>query len=261
MSGASIDYLINFLNIFINDIYLSFILTSTIFTINNNKSIIHFFNLEERKIKIYFFIFLLMSIINVPNYLFYQKRMIILFRIDFLKLKLILFDILKTIIFIYLINKQIKIISKIIYIYSIYHLINNINCLKIKTIFLKIIKFIFFIILFFNIIIDNITFRKFKNNMFYWNIISKCIIENYNSFLIFLFWIILNISEENNPIFIRYINMNNNEQKCNSFKFNINNEITNENFHKIKKDINSSKYPIIIFNLILKKLIFLILTI
>ena len=135
MSSASIDYLIDFLNNFINDIYLSFIITSMIFIINNEINIINFFNSEDRKIKIYFLIFLLLSLINIPNYL-YIKSKIIFHIFDILQIKLVLYEIFKVIISIYFINKQIKTISKILYIYSIYHLVINIYFLKAKKVFL-----------------------------------------------------------------------------------------------------------------------------
>ena len=135
MSSASIDYLIDFLNNFINDIYLSFIITSMIFIINNEINIINFFNSEDRKIKIYFLIFLLLSLINIPNYL-YIKSKIIFHIFDISQIKLVLFEIFKVIISIYFINKQIKTISKILYIYSIYHLVINIYFLKAKKVFL-----------------------------------------------------------------------------------------------------------------------------
>ena len=243
MSSASIDYLNNF----INDIYLSFIITSMIFIINNEINIINFFNSEDRKIKIYFLIFLLLSLINIPNYL-YIKSKIIFHIFDILQIKLVLYEIFKVIISIYFINKQIKTISKILYIYSIYHLVINIYFLKAKKVFLYLMKYLIIIILLFNYIIGNIIFKRYKNNVYYWNMISKCIIENYNSFIIFLFWIILNINEDNNPILHLFLQKNNYNKVLKCYKFRNDNIITDSNYSKLKDNFNILNNPIIIFN-------------
>ena len=255
LASASVDFLIEYLNNFINDTYLSFILTSVIFILNNELKIIYFFNSEDRKIKIYFIFFILLSLINIPNYLNFKNKLIAFYIFDVLKIKMYLFEIFKTFIFIHFIKRQINIISKIIYIYSNYHLVNNINYLLLKRVFLNLIKYAFIIFLFANYILYNIFFRKYKNNEYYFNMILKCIIENYNSFIIFIYWMILNINEDNNPIYLLYLNkINNNNTKKNYLKFNKKNEITYLNYEQLKDKINIQDTPIIILNTNIKNI-------
>lgn len=253
ISGLSIDSLIDSLNNFVNDIYFSFIITCMIFIIKSEVNIINFFNLEERIIKVYFFIFLLISTINIPNYLFNQKTFIIFSKIDFLNLKLFLFEIFKTIILIYLIKKQINTISIILSIYSIYHLVNGFKILIIKKMFLRLIKSLFVIFLIFNQMIDNIIFRKYKSNTYYWSIIEKCTIENYTSIYLVIFWILLNINEDSNPLLHFYLNkVNNDSKKLQYYNFKIKNEITNNNYQEIKSNIKNG--PIIILHPFINKI-------
>ena len=127
----------------------------------------------------------------------------------------ILSEIFKTTIFIRFINKQINTITKVISIYSLYHIVNNIFFIKMKKVFLNIFKYLTIITLLLNYITAKIIFKKFKNHEYYWNMISKCIIENYNSFIIFLFWIILNINEDNNPMLLLFLNKNNDKRLLN----------------------------------------------
>ena len=58
LSGLTIDSYIDSMNNLINDIYLSFIYTSILYIINNEKSILYFFNSNDKKIKTYFCVFL-----------------------------------------------------------------------------------------------------------------------------------------------------------------------------------------------------------
>ena len=97
-----------------------------------------------------------------------------------------------------------------------------------------------------------IRFRKYINNSYYWDVISKCLLENFNSCIIFMFWILLNISEENNPILLILSKKRNKENKnYNIYQFSIKNEITNNNYSIIKSNLNITiykKYPLIILN-------------
>ena len=254
ISGLSVDFLIDSLNNFVNDIYLSFVITSIIFIINNETNIINFFNSDERKIKIYFFIFLLLSIINIPNYLFNQNETTL--KLNLLYIKLFLFDIFKTFILICLVKKHNNIISIIIYFYSTLHLVNGYRILIIKQIFLKIIKIFSYIILALSILLDNIIFKEYKNNEYYWKIIEKCTTENYSSIYLFIFWILLNISEESNPLIELYYNkVNSNKNMSKYLKFNIKNEITHDYFQKYKNNIDKSilnHAPVIILHPLMK---------
>ena len=74
--------------------------------------------------------------------------------------------------------------------------------------------------------------------VYYWNMISKCIIENYNSFIIFLFWIILNINEDNNPILHLFLQKNNYNKVLKCYKFRNDNIITDSNYSKLKDNFN-----------------------
>jgi hypothetical protein len=254
ISGLSVDSLIDSLNNFVNDIYLSFVITSIIFIISNETNIINFFNSDERKIKIYFFIFLLLSIINIPNYLFNQNETTL--KLNLLYTKLLLFDIFKTFILINLVKKHKNIISIILYFYSTLHLVNGYRILIIKQIFLKLIKIFSLIVLVLSILIDNIIFKEYKNNEYYWKIIEKCTTENYSSIYLFIFWILLNVSEENNPLIELYYNkVNNNKNMSKYLKFNLKNEITYDSYQKNKNNIDKSilnHAPIIILHPLMK---------
>jgi len=254
ISGLSVDSLIDSLNNFVNDIYLSFVITSIIFIINNETNIINFFNSDERKIKIYFFIFLFLSIINIPNYLFNQNEVTL--KLNLLYIKLFLFDIFKTFILISLIKKHTNIISIILHFYSTLHLVNGYRILIIKQIFLKLIKIFSLIILVLSVLLDNIIFKEYKNNEYYWRIIEKCTTENYSSIYLFIFWILLNISEESNPLIDLYYNKINNIKNMSKYlKFDINNEITFDYYQKFKNNIDKSilnNTPFIILHPLMK---------
>ena len=258
LSGLTIDSYIDSMNNLINDIYLSFIYTSILYIINNEKSILYFFNSNDKKIKTYFCVFLFLSLLNVPNYLFSQNDNNALIDIVFLKIKKIIYELLKIFLFIYFIKKQISIISQVIFFYSVYHIQNNLKCLILKKMFYKNIRFLFLGLIFINIYLGKIHFIKYKNNLYYLEIIDKCLEENINSFIIFIFWFLLNISEEENPILLilfkkRILQKNN----FNIYKFEFKNEITNINFSKMKPNINISiynKYPLVILNPYLTKL-------
>ena len=245
------------MNNLINDIYLSFIFTSMLFIINNEISIIQFFNVSDKKIKIYFAVFLFLSLINIPNYLFNQSNEIALVDFIFLKLKQIIYEILKIFLFVYFIKKQINIISQVIFFYSLYHIMNNFNYLIIKKMFYKNIRFIFLVFILYIFYLKEISFRKYINNSYYWDVISKCLLENFNSCIIFMFWILLNISEENNPILLILSKKRNKENKnYNIYQFSIKNEITNNNYLIIKPNLNITiykKYPLIILNPFVEK--------
>ena len=258
LSGLTIDSYIDSMNNLINDIYLSFIYTSILYIINNEKSILYFFNSNDKKIKTYFCVFLFLSLLNVPNYLFSQNDNNALIDIVFLKIKKIIYELLKIFLFIYFIKKQISIISQVLFFYSVYHIQNNLKCLILKKMFYKNIRFLFLGLIFINIYLGKIHFIKYKNNLYYLEIIDKCLEENINSFIIFIFWFLLNISEEENPILLilfkkRILQKNN----FNIYKFEFKNEITNINFSKMKPNINISiynKYPLVILNPYLTKL-------
>ena len=258
LSGLTIDSYIDSMNNLINDIYLSFIYTSILYIINNEKSILYFFNSNDKKIKTYFCVFLFLSLLNVPNYLFSQNDNNALIYIVFLKIKKIIYELLKIFLFIYFIKKQISIISQVLFFYSVYHIQNNLKCLILKKMFYKNIRFLFLGLIFINIYLGKIHFIKYKNNLYYLEIIDKCLEENINSFIIFIFWFLLNISEEENPILLilfkkRILQKNN----FNIYKFEFKNEITNINFSKMKSNINLSiynKYPLVILNPNLTKL-------
>ena len=252
LSGLSVDSYIDSMNNLINDIYLSFIFTSMLFIINNEISIIQFFNVSDGKIKIYFGVFLFLSLINIPNYLFNQSLDIALIDIIFLKLKKIIYEILKIFLFLYFIKKQIKIISQVMFYYSLYRITNNFKCLIIKKMFYKNIRFIFLCFNLYNFYLREICFRKYMNNSYYWDLIDKCSLENFNSCIIFMFWILLNISEENNALLLLLSKKRNNENKnYNIYRFEIKNEITNNNYLIIKPNLNITiykKYPLIVLN-------------
>ena len=248
MSIISVDTLIYSLINFINDIYLSFIFTSIIFIINNNEIITHFFNSNERTIKKYFFIFLSLSIINIPNYLSNNTNI-------FLILKIYLYEIFKIYIFMIFIREQINHISYIISLYSFYRLVNGINILKYKKIFLFIIKYIFIMNTVINIINFVIYYIKYRNNTYYWDVVIECIVEWNNSFIIFFFSIILNINEYNNQVFNLFFNKG--SKKLNCYKYNNEYEITNNNYKHIKNDndfnlINNA--PIIVLHPLIKRI-------
>ena len=145
-----------------------------------------------------------------------------------------------------------KIISQVIFFYSIYHIINNFNCLIFKKVILKHIRFFFIVLIFFNIYLREISFRKYKNSSYYADIINKCILENFHSFIIFIFWILLNISEENNQILLILSKKRNNRIKnYNIYKFETKNEIKRYNYSIIKSNLNIAiykKYPLMILN-------------
>jgi hypothetical protein len=258
ISGLSIDSYIDSINNLIDDIFLSFLLTSILFIINNETNIIKFFSVSDTKVKIYFCVFLFLSLINIPDYLFNQTNEISFIDIIFLKIKKIIYELLKIFLFIYFINKQINIISKAIFFYSVYHIENNLKFLIIKKLFFKNIRFAFLILIFFNIFLHEITFRKYKNNLYYWDIVSKCLTENINSSIIFAFWFLLNISEENNPLLLLLSKKRNTEIKIsNIYKFELKNEITRNNYYENKPDLNISiykKYPLIILNPFIDKI-------
>ena len=228
ISGLSIDSYIDSINNLIDDIFLSFLLTSILFIINNEINIIKFFSVSDTKVKIYFCVFLFLSLINIPDYLFNQTNEISFIDIIFLKIKKIIYELLKIFLFIYFINKQINIISKAIFFYSVYHIENNLK------------------------------FLKYKNNLYYWDIVSKCLTENINSSIIFAFWFLLNISEENNPLLLLLSKKRNTEIKIsNIYKFELKNEITRNNYYENKPDLNISiykKYPLIILNPFIDKI-------
>ena len=117
-----------------------------------------------------------------------------------------------------------------------------------KKVFLNIFKYLAIITLLLNYITAKIIFKKFKNHEYYWNMISKCIIENYNSFIIFLFWIILNINEDNNPMLLLFLNKSNDKGSIKSYNFKKENIITELNYPKLKDKINILNTPIIILN-------------
>ena len=160
LSGLSIESYMDSINNLLNDIYLSFIFCSMLFIINNELSITKFFNSSDRKIKIYFSLFLFLSLINIPNYLINQSPDISSIDIIFLKIKVIIYGILKIFLFLYFIKKQMKIISQVLFFYSIYHIINNVNYLIFKKVILKHIRFFFIIFIFFNIYLRELSFRK-----------------------------------------------------------------------------------------------------
>lgn len=258
LSGLTIDSYIDSMNNLINDIYLSFIFTSILFIINNNKSILNFFNSNDRKIKIYFCVFLFLSLINVPNYLFNQNNNNALIDIVFLRIKKIIYELLKIFLFIYFIKKQVSIISQVLFFYSVYHIQNNLKCLILKKMLYKNIRFIFLSLIFVNIYLGKIHLNKYKYNLYYWEIIDKCLEENINSFIIFIFWFLLNISEKENPILLILFKRRNPQKKnFNVFKFEFKNEITNYNYSKIKPNFNISiynKYPLVILNPYISKI-------
>ena len=258
ISGLSIDSYIDSINNLIDDIFLSFLLTSILFIINNEINIIKFFSISDTKVKIYFCVFLFLSLINIPDYLFNQTNEISFIDIIFLKIKKIIYELLEIFLFIYFINKQINIISKAIFFYSVYHIENNLKFLIIKKLFFKNVRFAFLILIFFNIFLHEITFRKYKNNLYYWDIVSKCLTENINSSIIFVFWFLLNISEENNPLLLLLSKKRNTEIKIsNIYKFELKNEITRNNYYENKPDLNISiykKYPLIILNPFIDKI-------
>ena len=134
---------------------------------------------------------------------------------------------------------------------------NNFKYLIIKKMFYKNIRFIFIVFILYNFYLKEIRFRKYINNSYYWDVISKCLLENFNSCIIFMFWILLNISEENNPILLILSKKRNKENKnYNIYQFSIKNEITNNNYLIIKSNLNITiykKYPLIIFNPFVEK--------
>ena len=91
ISGLSIDSYIDSINNLIDDIFLSFLLTSILFIINNETNIIKFFSVSDTKVKIYFCVFLFLSLINIPDYLFNQTNEISFIDIIFLKIKKIIY--------------------------------------------------------------------------------------------------------------------------------------------------------------------------
>ena len=258
ISGLSIDSFIDSINNLIKDIYLSFIFSSILFIINNETNLIHFFNANDRKIKTYFSIFLFLSLINIPNYLFNQISDIEFIDFVFLKIKKIVYEIMKIIFFIYFIKKQINIISRVLFFYSMYHITNNLNHLIRKKIFYKNIRAIFLVFIFYTFFLKKILFIKYRNNLYYWNIIDNCLSENFNSSIIFMFWLLMNMTEENNPILLILSRKRNYEIKnYNTFKFEIKNEITKNNYSNNRSNLNITiykKYPLIILNPFVEKI-------
>ena len=258
LTGLPIDSYIDSINRLINDIYISFIFTSMLFINNNEQSIINFFNINDRKIKIYFCVFLFLSLINIPNYLFNQSNDINLIDIIYLKIKIIVYELLKAFLFIYFIKKQINIISKVLFFYSVYHITNNLKCMIFKKMCYKNIRFFFISFTFINIYLNKVNFKKYKNNLYYWDIIDKSLDENVNSFIIFFFWLLLNISEENNPLLlILFKKRNDGLKNFNMYKYEYKNEITKANYLKNKSNINISiynKYPLIILSPYIEKI-------
>ena len=252
LSGLSIDSYIDSMNNLINDIYLSFIFTSILFIINNEKSLLNFFDSSDGKVKFYFGVFLFLSLINIPNYLFSQNDNNALIDIIFLTIKKIIYELLKIFLFIYFIKKQINIISQVLFFYSLYHIQNNLKCLILKKMLYKNIRFIFLFLIFANFYLNKIHFKIYKNNSYYWEIIDKCLEENLNSFIIFFFWFLLNITEEENPILLILFKKRNLQKKnFHIYKFNLKNEITYFNYTNIKSNLNISiynKYPLVVLN-------------
>ena len=75
--------------------------------------------------------------------------------------------------------------------------------------------------------------------------------ENINSSIIFAFWFLLNISEENNPLLLLLSKKRNTEIKIsNIYKFELKNEITRNNYYENKPDLNISIYNFFHFKLI-----------
>ena len=258
LSALTIDSYIDSMNNLINDIYLSFILTSMLFIINNQKSLLNFFNSNDKKIKIYFGLFLFLSLINVPNYLFNKNDNNALIDVIFLNIKKIIYELLKILIFIYFIKKQIKIISQVLFYYSLYHIQNNFKYLTLKKLFYKNIRFVFLVLLIINIYLNKFRFKKYKNNLYYLEIIDKCLEVNLNSCIIFIFWFLLNITEEENPILlILYKKRNIQKKNFNIYKFEFNNEITNYNYSNIKSNFNIAiynRYPLVVLNPFITKI-------
>ena len=82
--------------------------------------------------------------------------------------------------------------------------------------------------------------------------------ENLNSCIIFIFWFLLNITEEENPILlILYKKRNIQKKNFNIYKFEFNNEITNYNYSNIKSNFNIAiynRYPLVVLNPFITKI-------
>ena len=124
--------------------------------------------------------------------------------------------------------------------------------------FYKNIRFVFLVLLIINIYLNKFRFKKYKNNLYYWEIIDKCLEENLNSCIIFIFWFLLNITEEENPILlIVYKKRNIQKKNFNIYKFEFNNEITNYNYSNIKSNFNIAiynRYPLVVLNPFITKI-------
>ena len=124
--------------------------------------------------------------------------------------------------------------------------------------FYKNIRFVFLVLLIINIYLNKFRFKKYKNNLYYWEIIDKCLEENLNSCIIFIFWFLLNITEEENPILlILYKKRNIQKKNFNIYKFEFNNEITNYNYSNIKFNFNIAiynRYPLVVLNPFITKI-------
>ena len=74
----------------------------------------------------------------------------------------------------------------------------------------------------------------------------------------FLFWFLLNISEENNQLLlILSKKRNNNKNNYNIYKFEKKNEITKYNYSTIKSNLNITiykKYPLLVLNPFLEQI-------
>ena len=73
-----------------------------------------------------------------------------------------------------------------------------------------------------------------------------------------MFWLLMNMTEENNPILLILSRKRNYEIKnYNTFKFEIKNEITKNNYSKNRSNLNITiykKYPLIILNPFVEKI-------
>ena len=124
--------------------------------------------------------------------------------------------------------------------------------------FYKNIRFVFLVLLIINIYLNKFKFKKYKNNLYYWEIIDKCLEENLNSCILFIFWFLLNITEEENPILlILYKKRNIQKKNFNIYKFEFNNEIKNYNYSNIKFNFNINiynRYKLVVLNPFITKI-------
>ena len=127
-----------------------------------------------------------------------------------------------------------------------------------KKMFYKNIRFVFLIFILYIIYLKDFLFHKYKKNKYYRYIIDKSFSEIINSCIIFMFWILLITSEENNPILLILAKKRNTEiKRYNIYKFEIKNEITNNNYNDNRANINISiykKYPLVILEPSLEKI-------